>query len=97
MSRFHESLIHILGFFHAVHFGTTVGKWQRLLPCPEHSAVVLTYANSILMSLFVLVQSEQRERRLPRQALLGPNSTEIFGLEFWLEKPLEFWLEISLH
>ena len=24
---------------------------------------------------------------------LGPNSIEIF----WLEKPLEFWLEISLH
>ena len=26
------------------------------------------------MSLFVLVESEQRERRLPRQALLGPPS-----------------------
>ena len=28
---------------------------------------------------------------------LGPNSIEIFWLEFRLEKPLEFWLEISLH
>ena len=26
--------------------------------------------------------------------LLGPNSIEIFQLEFRLEKPLEFWLDI---
>ena len=25
---------------------------------------------------------------------LGPNSIETFWLEFWLEKSLEFWLEI---
>ena len=25
---------------------------------------------------------------------LGPNSIEKFWLEFWLEKPLEFWLDI---
>ena len=25
---------------------------------------------------------------------LGPNSIEKFRLEFWLEKSLEFWLEI---
>ena len=30
-----------------------------------------------------------RGRRVP-----GPNSIEIFWLEFWIEKPLEFWLEI---
>ena len=30
-------------------------------------------------------------------ARLGPNSIQNFWLEFWLEKPLEFWLEISLH
>ena len=29
--------------------------------------------------------------------VLGPNSIEISWLEFRLEKPLEFWLEISLH
>ena len=27
----------------------------------------------------------------------GPNSIDIFGLEFRLEKPLEFWLDNSLH
>ena len=26
--------------------------------------------------------------------LLGPNSIGKFWFEFWLEKPLEFWLEI---
>ena len=26
--------------------------------------------------------------------LLGPNSIEKCWLEFWLEKPLEFWLQI---
>ena len=35
------------------------------------------------------------EGALGRRPRLGPNSIEIFWLEFWLEKPLEFWLEIS--
>ena len=26
--------------------------------------------------------------------VLGPNSIQHFWLEFWLKKPLEFWLEI---
>ena len=29
------------------------------------------------------------------EAHQGPNSIEKIWLEFWLEKPLEFWLEIS--
>ena len=29
MSRFHESLIHILGFFHAVHFGSGTTEEQE--------------------------------------------------------------------
>ena len=33
----------------------------------------------------------------PVGELLGPNSIGTFCLEFWLEKPLEFLLEISLH
>ena len=28
------------------------------------------------------------------ETILGPNSIENFWLEFWFEKPLEFWLEI---
>ena len=37
-----------------------------------------------------------RVRRAPLH-VLGPNSMETFQLEFRLEKPLEIWLEISLH
>ena len=32
--------------------------------------------------------------RFAAPVLLGPNSIENFWLEFWLEKSLEFWLEI---
>ena len=34
-------------------------------------------------------------RRKGSEARLGPNSMENFWLEFRLEKPLEFWLEIT--
>ena len=34
------------------------------------------------------------EGHLADEGHLGPNSIETFWLEFWLEKRLEFWLEI---
>ena len=40
--------------------------------------------------------AQQRPDHRPLH-VLGGDSTEKNWLEFWLEKPLEFWLEISLH
>ena len=37
------------------------------------------------------------EGHLADEGHLGSNSIEPFWLEFRLEKPLEFWLKISLH
>ena len=75
------------------------GDHEPRRPVPDEGhRVLLDHVDEVgdvlVGSLHADVVHEALERGQPDVDELGSNSIEIFWLEFWPEKSLEFWLEI---